>query len=219
MKWYLFPYYYLLDLWLILRNRAWYYLKRNPSRNWTLGEKGDVLLIHGANGRWVSLEKIGVVAHEAGYRVHIVKKLGFNAKPVLEEAKIVAQDIKSHEYKNIIVIGHSKGGIIAIELLKDESIAKRITKVINIAGPLKGTLLSRFSPISRDLEPSSPVIAHLYDGVDTQKIVNIYPKYDDFVIPNSNLVSTNSLNKRINIFGHIRVVEDEQTMNVIKAQL
>jgi pimeloyl-ACP methyl ester carboxylesterase len=215
MKWYLFPFYFINDLWLIMRNRIHYYFHLVPSKNWKTGNKGDVILIQGFNGRWVSLETIGSAVHKLGYKVHVIRKLGNNLKPVAEGAADIAEYIKVNNLKNVILIGHSKGAMNAICLLKDPELAERIKKVITIAGPLKGTLLCRFSLIAKELNPESDFIKQYAKCMSSKKIVNLYPLVDDLVLPNENLRWNTVENRQINVFGHIRVVEAEQTIKEI----
>ena len=219
MKWYFFPFYLIDDFWLIFRNRCRYFFRHEPPNDWNTGNNGDVILIHGAHAQWVSLEKIASTVHEQGYRIHIVKKLGTNTKPVVAATDDVADYIKVNDLKDVIVIGHSKGGIVAINLLKDPTVAKRIKKVINIAGPLKGSLLAWVFPSTRELLPSSDLIKHYSQGIDTKKIINLYPRIDNDIIPNKSLLGENCVNKQIDVFGHIRIVEARQTIDEIRSLL
>jgi pimeloyl-ACP methyl ester carboxylesterase len=219
MKWYLLPFYFIDDFWLILRNRCRYYFRREPPVDWNTGNKGDVILIHGVHAQWVSLEKIATAIHKEGYRIHIVKKLGTVTKPVIAATHDVAEYIKGNNLKDVIVIGHSKGGIVAVNLLKDPTVAERIKKVINIAGPIKGSFMAWIFPSTRELLPSSDLIKHYYQGIDTKKIINLYPRIDNDILPNKNLVGDNCVNKQIDIFGHIRIVEARQTIEEIKSHL
>jgi hypothetical protein len=224
MKRYLYPYYFVNDLWLILRNRLLSRFYVNPPKKWKTGNKGDVILIQGANARWISLKKIALSIHKQGYRIHFVKKLKDNSKSVADAVKDVIDYININNLKNIVLIGHSKGAIIAISMLKNPAMDKKIKKVIDIAGPLKGTLLSRFYPSrfypsAKELYPTSDLIKHFNEGIDMKKVVSIYPKIDSMIIPNDSLVGENYENRQINVFGHIRIVETEQTINEIKSIL
>jgi triacylglycerol esterase/lipase EstA (alpha/beta hydrolase family) len=205
MKWYFFPFYFIHDLWLILRNRIHYYFHLEPSKKWKTGNKGDIILIQGFNGRWVSLETIGSALHKLGYKVHIVKKLGNNLKSINKGSSDIAEYIKVNDLKNVILIGHSKGAINVISLLKNSEVSERIKKVITIAAPLKSTLLYRFKLLSKEL--------------NSKKIVNLYPLIDNMIIPNKNLRWDKVVNRQISVFGHIRVLEAKQTVGEIKSIL
>jgi predicted alpha/beta hydrolase family esterase len=218
-SWYLFPFYFIHDLYLILRNRLHYYFHLEPSKSWKTGNRGDVILIQGLNGRWVSLETIGREIHKWGYKVHIIKKLGNNLKPVAKGAADIAEYIKANDLKNVVLIGHSKGALNAIYVLKNLDIAKNIKIVITIASPFKGIKLCKFHPIARELEPESIFMKHYIKGIDPKKIINLYPSVDSLVIPNKSLEWNKVINKQIDVFGHIRVVESDQTISEIRAIL
>ncbi len=219
MKWYLYPYYFINDFWLMFRNRLLSRIFVNPPKEWQVGNKGDVILIPGANARWISLKKIALAIHKQGYKIHFIKKLKDNSKPVADAVKDVTDYINNNNLKNVVLIGHSKGAIIAISMFKDSAIDKKIKKVIDIAGPLKGTLLSRFYPSVKELYPSSDLIKHFSEGIDMKKVISIYPKVDNMIIPNESLAGENYENRQINVFGHVRIVETEQAINEIKSIL
>ncbi len=219
MHWYNWPYYAVIDIYLILRNHVLAFLTPHPPQSWSVGDKGDVILLQGHNAEWVSLKKIGKAIHKKGYRIHFVEKIGSDMKSVPEATKDVEEYIHKNKLENIIVIGHSKGGIIAISLLKNKEIAPRITRIINIAGPIKGMLASSLIPSVSDLVPTSEVISHLEDGINKKKIVNLYPRVDDFVLPNSSLTDDGMINKQIPVIGHVRIVEDKRTIREIESYL
>ncbi len=219
MKWYLLPFYFIDDFWLFLRNRFRYYFRREPPIDWNTGNNGDAILIPGVHAQWVSLEKIATALHKEGCRIHLVKKLGTNTKPVTAAAHDVAEYIKDNNLKDVIIIGHSKGGIVAVNLLKDPTVAERIKRIINIAGPIKGSYMAWIYPSTRELLPSSDLIKNYLQGIDTKKIINLYPRIDNDIIPNKSLLGENCINKQIDIFGHIRIVEARQTINAILKEL
>jgi pimeloyl-ACP methyl ester carboxylesterase len=219
VRWYFYPYYFVNDIWLVFRNRFLYYFSPNPPKKWKNGDKGDVVLIPGANAWWISLKKIAKSIYKKGYRVHFVKKLKNNSKLVLSGVADVAEYIKTNNLNDVILIGHSKGAIIAICLLKNPEINKKIKKVIDIAGPLRGTLLSRIYPSTKELQPSSELIKHFSEGIDMKKVISIYPKIDDMIIPNESLVGENFENRQINVFGHIRIIETEEIIHKLSSIL
>ncbi|HEX9007727.1 MAG TPA: hypothetical protein VF837_00500 [Patescibacteria group bacterium] len=215
MNWLLFPVYITNEIWLLFRNRIYYKGPLNPPKSWKTGYKGDVILIHGLNGRWVSLKKIGDAARELGFKVHIIKALGYNLKSIPEGAADISEYIKKNNLKNVTLIGHSKGALNAIYVLKDPEIDQIVRKVIIIAGPLKGLFLSRFTPTAGELDSESDFMKQYKKGIDSKKIVNIYPSVDDMVIPNASLQWEEVMNMKIDIYGHIRVVEADETIKEI----
>jgi len=47
----------------------------------------------------------------------------------------------------------------------------------------------------------------------TDKIYNIYPTFDNLVIPNSSLKLDNARNIKIDIVGHTRILESKELLN------
>lgn len=217
--WYFFPFYFINDLWLNLRNKLHYFFHLEPAKSWKTGEKGDVILVQGLNSRWVSLETIGKEIHKWGYKVHIIKRLRKNLKPIAKGSADIVEYIKVNDLKNVILIGHSKGALNSMYLLKNPDMAEKIKKVITIASPFDGIALFKFNPIARELDPESDFIKQYKKGIDPKKIVNLYPSGDRLVIPNKSLEWDEVINKQINVFGHIRLLEADQTIAEIKAIL
>jgi len=218
-QWYFFPFYFIHDLWLNSRNKFHYFFNLEPAKSWKTGEKGDVILVQGLNSRWVSLETIGREIHKWGYKVHIIKKLRKNLKPIAKGSADIAEYIKANDLKNVILIGHSKGALNSMYLLKNPDMTEKIKKVITIASPFDGIALFKFNPIARELDPESDFIKQYKKGIDPKKIVNLYPSGDRLVIPNKSLEWDEVINKQINVFGHIRLLEADQTITEIKAIL
>jgi len=218
-QWYFFPFYFIHDLWLNSRNKLHYFFHLEPAKSWKTGDKGDVILVQGLNNRWVSLETIGREVHKWGYRVHIIKKLRKNLKPIVKGSVDIAEYIKINDLKNVILIGHSKGALNSIYLLKNPDIDQKIKKVITIASPFDGIALFKFNPIARELDQESDFIKQYKKGIDPKKIVNLYPSVDRLVIPNTSLEWDEVVNKEINVFGHLRLLESDQTIAEIKAVL
>jgi len=217
--WYFFPFYFINDLWLKSRNKFHYFFHLKPSKKWKIGNKGDVILVQGLNSRWVSLETIGREIHNLGYRVHVVKKLRKNLKLIAKGAADIAEYIETNGLKDVVLIGHSKGALNSIYLLKNPDMAEKIKKVITIASPFDGVVLFKFNPIARELDPESTFIKQYKKGIDPKKIINLYPSTDNKVIPNKSLEWDEVVNKEINVFGHIRVLESKQTLTEIKTIL
>jgi triacylglycerol lipase len=219
MKWYLIPVYFVGEYVLIVFNHLKYLLLADPPSRWKIGNKGNVVLIQGLNSGWVILKSIGDSLNGQGYRVHVIKDLKTNTIPVLEGCERVKEYINEHRLKDIIVITHSKGGIIGLYLLKDPKVSKRIKKLITIACPFYGSVLAGLMPCAKELVPSSQLIKNALSGVNFKKIFSLYPRVDNHVVPNKNLIPDKVSGKQIDITGHTRILESEETMGEISAYL
>lgn len=219
MRWYLIPYYFIIEYLLILRNRFYSYAHPYPPEQWSNGESGDILLIQGLHERWTHLRTIGNTLNNIGFRIHIVNDLENNTKPVQKGYQHTVQYITKHKLNKFIIISHSKGGIIAMYILKNTLISPKVLKLITIACPYQGTIFARLMPSARELHGSSAIINKATEGIDLNKIINIYPRIDNHIAPNSSLKFEGIQNKQINIFGHTRILESKQTISEILKSL
>jgi triacylglycerol esterase/lipase EstA (alpha/beta hydrolase family) len=199
------------DYLLILRYKLSGLILTLP-KNYKKGEKGDILLIVGFNGVWTSLKTIADEFNKQGYRIHFPQ---FNTHASLQKiTEDINQYIESKKIKEFSIISHSKGGIVS-RLLLDE-LNTKINKVFNIATPNEGTIFG-YIPLFNlhELKPNSRLIKTL-KALKVKKIVNIYSRFDNHVIPNSSLRLEGSTNIKVNVVGHTRILESKETLIEIK---
>lgn len=196
---------------LILRHKVFSLFSTIPE-NYNKGDAGNVLMIVGFNGPWGSLKTISDRLNKQGYKIHFPK---FKTRdPILKIVDEISQFINDYQLENIIIVVHSKGGIVARNLLNIDY--SNINKIINIAVPNNGTIFGYLNIHNlHELKPKSSQLKAL-DDAKTDKIINIYPKFDNHVIPNSSLYLKGANNVEIDIVGHTRLLESKETLNVIE---
>lgn len=200
---------------LILNNKIAPLYKAIP-KDWNYGSEGDVVLLIGLNENWYFLHIIAKFLNSKGYRIHIP---GYNSRgKIINNVEYVRKYIESNKLKNIILIGHSKGGIVARYLLKSK-ISKEVSKTIIIATPNNGTKLAYLKIFNLyELQPNSLILKNLRKEANLQ-IYNIFPTIDNHVIPNSSLKLKGANNIEIHITGHTRIVESKALLNKIESIL
>ncbi|WP_292890130.1 alpha/beta fold hydrolase [Nonlabens sp.] len=86
-----------------------------------LGKGQPFLILHGFLGMADNWKTLGAKWSENGYEVHLIDQRNHGRSPHSESFsyKIMAQDIKeycdAHQLKNIILLGHSMGGKVAMK--------------------------------------------------------------------------------------------------------
>jgi len=191
--------------------------KPQPSIKWQNCHKGTIILIQGLHESWTFLESIGNHFNQKGYKILTIPQIKTNTIPTLEAVKICKRFIEKQNLINLIIIAHSKGGIVARYLLQDLTIANRIDKVISIATPYKGSRLVAILPNAHDLSPDSPTIKTIQIPLSGEnKTYNFYPIFDNHIIPNDSLILPSIHNHKINIVGHTRILEANQTLESIR---
>jgi len=188
----------------------------NLPLSWNNGKKGDILLVHGVTEPWNFLFDIGIYLNEMGYKVHIIPELKDNSMPLFSAVQIVKKHILSHCFTNLILVCHSKGGLIAYNLLSDPKIDTLVKLVITISSPFHGTHVGKFHPASVELAPRSPVIKKLETiKVDRTKIHAIHSQIDNHSIPHNSLHLDGANNYELDILGHTRILVSKKTQHLI----
>ena len=190
---------------------------KTPPEEWKSGNKGSILIIQGFWDTWSGLFTIGDFLNKIGFKIFVVKKLGFNIQPLAESVEIVRDYIVKSNLDKFIIVAHSKGGLISKMLLNDSSINDKVDKVITIATPHEGSVLG-YSRILNTYEflPNSKLIKELNKNrYLNKKIINIFPCVDNVVVPNKSLVLKGSTNMCLNIGGHNNILKSKLTLDAL----
>jgi alpha-beta hydrolase superfamily lysophospholipase len=188
----------------------------HPPSSWNNGKKGDIVLIHGVTEPWNFLFDIGDYLNKTGYKIHIIPELKDNSMPLISATQIVKKYILSHHFLNLILVCHSKGGLIAYDLLSDSRIDSLVKLVITISSPFHGTHVGKLHPASMELAPRSLVIKKLETiKTNKSKIHAIHSRIDNHSIPHSCLHLEGAHNYQLDILGHTRILVSKKTQHLI----
>ncbi len=111
--------------------------------------------------------------------------------------------------KNVILITHSKGGIIGKYLLVHENQDNAIKGMVAIASPFSGTRLVDVLPVKlyRELSPESPIIKDLNAHKEVNnKIISIFPCFDNHVWSQKGSNLEGAKNIQIEVCGHTKIL-------------
>ena len=76
------------------------------------GDRAPVLILPGVYESWHFMRPLIDVLHEHGHPVHVVTPLGTNRRPVAPSAEIAAEYLREHDLHDVVIVAHSKGGLI-----------------------------------------------------------------------------------------------------------
>jgi hypothetical protein len=204
---------------LMIKNKIYEQIYTNYPSKWNSGTKGNVILIPGWNETWFVLKTIGDELNNSGYKVHVISELKDNKLSVLETLKTVESYIEEIKTKEIILVCHSKGGIVARLLLSKPTTASKISKVFFVSATIQGTWLGYLPFINiKDQTPKSVQELPLPNS-QIHKIINLYPLLDNIVIPNKNLLLDGAENIQIPVIGHTRILNSSKTIQEIISHL
>ena len=198
------------------------YFRHTPPKHYlsyVKNGKVPVIILPGLGGRWGFYKPTADHISLLGHPVYIIPKLGNNYKDIPTSAKKVREVIEENNLKNIVIVAHSKGGLISKYLLIHEDPEKRVKGVIAIATPFHGSSMARFIPHSsfRELTPESKIILDLKKHTEiNKKIVSIIPSYDNLVWhPEGSLLEGAMQNINVDVAGHNLVANDKLVRNKI----
>ena len=191
-------------------------LRRHPHAPRPRGDRAPVLLIPGVYERWQFLRAIGGRLARAGHPVHVLEHLGYNATSVPDAAALAQAYLDDHDLRGVIVVAHSKGGLIGKHMMLVDDESGRIDRLVAVASPFSGSSLSRFMPTRalRAFVPTETTLAMLADNAAVNaRIVSIYGEFDPHIPGGSELPGAK--NVRLPVDGHFRLLADPAVLAAI----
>ncbi len=183
-----------------------------------LENKPPIILIPGLHLKWQFLKNIADQISLKGHPIYTLEYLGYNTKAIHHSAKLIRELINEKNLQNVIILAHSKGGLIAKHLLAFDNEDGRVAKVIAIATPFSGSRLAEFIPgkAIKELHPESEMIKKLHskNGVN-HKIISIFGEYDNYVWPTENCRLEGAKNIQVNIHGHHKILFDKHVCDIV----
>ena len=202
----------LVDYWYMLLGAIGSIIYHKPPRHYleyTKEGKIAVILIPGILGRWGFMKKLGDKISLEGHPVYIVPKLGYNLYSIPSSAKTlrsvimrilskkgflktyipkgaieVRKTIEEENIEGVILVAHSKGGLIGKYLMIHHNADNSVLGMVAIATPFSGSAMVNLIPIEsfKEMKMDSEIIRDL-DTHKTinKKIISIIPEYDNHV--------------------------------------
>lgn len=199
---------------LLGRSRADRYLR--PAT----GPRTPVLLIPGVYESWRFLQPLAERLFRAGHPVHVLDRLGFNTGDIADMAEIVREHLRDADLTDVIVVAHSKGGLIAKYALAEPATRQRVRRVIAINTPFAGSRWAYLFLIRsvRVFIPTGKVIRALQaDLAVNSRISSLYSVFDPHIPETSHLAGAENI--VLPAIGHFRPLADPVTLRTVDAIL
>lgn len=168
-----------------------------------------VVLVPGVYESWHFLRPLARRLHAAGHPVHVLPALGYNRGPVDAAARVLGEHLRVHDLRDVVVVAHSKGGLIGKLAMLREDPEARIRYLVAVATPFVGSSLARYVPLRavRAFVPSNPLFAALtQEAAVDSRIVSAYSVWDPHIPAGSELAGGRNVVLRTP--GHFRVLAD-----------
>lgn len=191
-------------------------LRPGDVQEYRTGASRPVVVVPGVYETWHFLRPLMDALHERGHPIHAVESLGHNVRPVPVSAQLVMDAIQREHLRDVLLLTHSKGGLIGRYAMERLDGQRRIGHLIAIATPFAGSAYARFAPGRRlrAFRPADPVLAALNrDASANRRITSIYGEFDTVIPEGSELVG--ATNRRLPIAGHFRILGDPRTRDAV----
>ena len=201
------------------------FIHKNPPKHY-LGHavegKKAIVLIPGVLEKWHFLKAIADPLSLKGHPIYVLEHLGYNTKEIHHTAESVREFIDKEKLKDVVIIAHSKGGLIGKHLLNFHNKDEKIKKVIAIASPFGGSHAVKFMPhkMFKELSPHSQTIKELSEKKEfNHKIVSIFGIFDNHVWPESSCRLGGAKNIEVHTHGHHRILFDKKVQDIIVSEV
>jgi pimeloyl-ACP methyl ester carboxylesterase len=182
-------------------------VSRTQPESYLGGEKTPIVVIPGVYETWKFLQPVIETLHADGHPVHVVDPLSRNRRPVADAASQVAIYLGQHDLRHVVIVGHSKGGLIGKYVMALGPESARVDAMLAVAAPFGGSRYARFM-IARSLRLFSPtdptLLALSREEAVNARIVSVYGRFDPHIPEGSYLPGAK--NVELETGGHFRIL-------------
>lgn len=183
------------------------------------GAGRPLVLLPGIYETWRFLEPLARSLHALGHPVHVVAGLGFNRRPIVESARLVAEVLIARDLHDVVIVAHSKGGLIGKHLMAFGPAGGRVRAMVAVATPFGGSRYSRLMPTPslRAFRSGDATMRALASSAGVNaRITSVYGAFDPHIPEGSALAGAR--NVRLDGGGHFRVLADPRVIaEVVRA--
>lgn len=169
------------------------------------GEKAPVLLLPGVYETWTFLLPVARRLNTLGHPVWTVPALGLNRLPVADAARVALDVLAERGLTDVVLVAHSKGGLIGKQMMVTEREPHRIASLVAINTPFAGSRYATYLPgrTLRAFAPRNPALLELAAMAEVNsRITSIYAEFDPHIPGTSRLEG--ATNVELPIAGHFR---------------
>ncbi len=198
------------------------HLVRPAPANWAEGDDGlaPILLIAGVYETWEFLAPIAERLNALGHPIHVVPGFGDNRGSIPAMAARAQRYLDGADLRGVVVIGHSKGGLIAKHMMVVDDTEGRIDRLIAINTPFGGSSLAKYTirRALREFTPNSVTLLALARQREVNaRILSIRSERDPIIPAGGALVG--AANVVLPVFGHFRVLSSPLLFDMVEREL
>jgi pimeloyl-ACP methyl ester carboxylesterase len=217
--------YWVEDYIYAIHRQSYAFIFRRPAKHYLghiVENKLPIILIPGIYEKWHFLKTISDPLSLKGHPIYVLEHLGYNTGEIHHSAKLIRELIDEKNLRDVILIAHSKGGLIGKHLLAFHNKDERIKKLIAIAAPFRGSHIVKFIPhkAAKELHPDSAIIKQLQEIKNVNgKIISIFGFFDNHIWPESSCFLEDAKNIQVNVYGHHRILSNKEVKEIVLSEV
>jgi len=188
-----------------MREQIRHVVRRAPSKRYDSGELAPVLLLPGVYETWQFLRPVADRLNALGHPIHTLRGLGYNLLTIVASAELAQRYLDERNLIGVIIVAHSKGGLIAKHMMVSEDRAGRIDRLVAINSPFGGSTLADWAPVRtlRVFSPRNETVMTLAANLAANtRITSIYSRLDPLIPGGCELEGARNI--RLSMVGHFR---------------
>lgn len=181
------------------------------------GHLTPVVVLPGVYEPWRFMLPMIRMLHGDGHPVHVVDPLQNNRRPVAHGAEAVGQYLRAQQLEQVIIVAHSKGGLLGKHVMAFSTERHRILSMVAIATPFGGSSLARYqlSPTLRSFSPRDATLRKLNaEHSVNERIVSVFAAFDPHIPEGSWLEGAQNI--EIDTGGHFRILAHPETLRIVR---
>lgn len=189
---------------------------RDPDTAAASTSVAPVLLLPGVYERWQFMLPLAELLHGRGHPVHVVTGLRWNTASVPASAAVVGTYLREQDLRDVLVVAHSKGGLIGKYAMLHEDPDGRIDRMIAVATPFGGSVYARLFllPAIRAFSPADPTVRSLAEQLEVnRRITSIWGAFDPHIPGGSRLEGATNVPLRTS--GHFRIIGQRELLDAV----
>lgn len=178
----------------------------------------DVVLVPGVYESWHFMRPVARLLHGAGHAAHVLPHLGYNVGPIAAAAGVLGAYLRTKDLRDVVVVAHSKGGLIGKLAMLREDPEGRIRSMVAINTPFAGSAYARWLPVAslRVFRPDDAGLLELAAEQEVNaRITSVYAPWDPHIPGGS--VLPGAANVQLETPGHFRPLTDPRLERVLLA--
>ena len=186
------------------------FLSRARPASFASGTGRAVLILPGVYESWRFMLPLVRELHGQGHPVHVLPALGSNRASVQEAARTAERYLMSAELHDVVIVAHSKGGLVGKQLMAFGPAATRIRAMVAIATPFAGSRYADFmlNKTLRSFSPGNETLLALGRSLEVNaRIVSVSPRFDPHIPEGSDLAGARNVHAET--AGHFRILADQ----------